>query len=56
MAKNYENKDLILKTIRFDPKMVQDIQTMADESERNFTEQVRYIIKEYIRLKEQLGK
>lgn len=56
MTQKYENKDLILKTIRFDPKTVATIQEMADESERNFTEQVRFIIKEYIRLKEQLNK
>ena len=52
MAQDYKNKDLILKSIRFDPETVEKIQKMADEAERNFTEQVRFMLKEYIKIKE----
>lgn len=52
MKENSLNKSYILKTIRFEPEMVEKIEQMANESERNFTEQVRFIIKEYLRMKE----
>lgn len=52
MAERALNKELILKTIRLEPQMVEKIQQMADQSERNFTEQVRFILKEYINLRE----
>lgn len=52
MDKDYKNKELVLKTIRFEPQTIEKINKMAEESERNFTEQVRFIIKEYIRMKE----
>lgn len=42
----------IVKTIRFDKEMVEKIQKMSDESERGFSAQVRFMLKEYIRLKE----
>lgn len=40
------------KTIIFDEELIQKIEKMAKESERDFSGQVRFIIKEYIRMKE----
>lgn len=40
------------KTIIFDAEMIEKIEKMAKESERDFSGQVRWIIKEYIRIKE----
>lgn len=42
----------IRKTIIFDEELVQKIEKLARESERDFSGQVRFIIKEYIRMKE----
>lgn len=42
----------IRKTIIFDEELVQKIEKLAKESERDFSGQVRFIIKEYIRMKE----
>ncbi len=42
----------IRKTIIFDEELVQKIEKMAKESERDFSGQIRFIIKEYIRMKE----
>lgn len=40
------------KTINFEEELVIKIEKMAKEAERDFSGQVRWIIKEYIRLKE----
>lgn len=40
------------KTINFEEELVAKIEKMAKEAERDFSGQVRWIIKEYIRLKE----
>lgn len=45
-----------IKSIRFDNELIEKIEKMAKEAERDFSSQVRYMCKEYIRLKEQLGK
>lgn len=44
----------ILKSIRLDPWLCEKIQEMADESQRDFTKQVRFMLKEYIKIKERL--
>lgn len=41
------------KTIIFETEIVEKIEKMAKESERDFSGQVRWIIREYIRLKEE---
>ena len=46
-----EKKD-ILKTIRFDPELISKIDAMRIDSERGFSNQVRFMLKEYIRIKE----
>lgn len=40
------------KTINFDDEIVAKVEQMAKESERDFSGQVRWIIKEYIAMKE----
>lgn len=40
------------KTIIFDAETIEKIEKMAKESERDFSGQVRWIIKEYIKMKE----
>ena len=40
------------KTIIFENDTIEKIEKMAKQSERDFSGQVRFIIKEYIRMKE----
>lgn len=49
---NTENEEIIKKTINFEKDIAKKIEEMGRESERDFSGQVRWIIKEYIRLKE----
>lgn len=42
----------IKKTIIFDKETVEKIERMGKETERDFSGQVRWIIKEYIKMKE----
>lgn len=44
---------IVKKTINFDEEMIQKIEEMAKESEREFSGQVRFMLKEYIRIKEE---
>ena len=46
------NKETIVKSIRLEKELAEKIQKMADESQRDFTKQVRFMLLEYIRLKE----
>ncbi len=43
------------KTIDFEDELIKKIEKMAKEGERNFSGQVRWIIKEYIKMKENNG-
>lgn len=45
-------QETVIKTIRMDEKTIEKIQKLADENERDFSSQVRFILKEYIRQKE----
>ena len=49
--KNSQDETMI-KTIRIDLKTIQKIEEYAEENERDFSSQVRFILKEYIRQKE----
>ena len=42
----------IQKSILFEADLVSKIESLAIESERDFSGQVRYMLKEYIRIKE----
>lgn len=46
------NKETIVKSIRLEKELAEKIQKMADESQRDFTKQIRFMLLEYIRLKE----
>lgn len=43
---------LITKTIRMDKDLVDRIQKMANDHDRNFSQQLRFMIKEYLRIKD----
>lgn len=47
-----ETEDSKIKTIRIDNKTIEKIEKYAKENERDFSSQVRFILKEYIRQKE----
>lgn len=52
---NYQNKETIVKSIRFEKDLAEKIQKMADNGQRDFTKQVRFMLLEYIRIKENNG-
>ena len=45
-------KETITKSIRFESDLHENIQSMADESSRDFTKQVKFMLKEYIKITE----
>ena len=49
---NELNKATITKTLRLEKELCNKIQEMADQSQRDFTKQVRFMLMEYIRMKE----
>lgn len=49
---DYQNKETIVKSIRFERELAEKIQKMAEQGQRDFTKQVRFMLLEYIRLKE----
>lgn len=44
--------EMVKKTINFDVDMVKKIEELAKEAERDFSGEIRFIIKEYLRVKE----
>lgn len=49
---NYQNKETIVKSIRFEKDLAEKVQKMAEQGQRDFTKQVRFMLLEYIRIKE----
>lgn len=49
---DYQKKETVVKTLRFDPDLAEKIQKMADESQRDFTKQVRFMLLQYIEMRE----
>lgn len=45
-----QDKETVIKTIRFEKYLVNEIEKMGKDNERDFSSQVRFIIKEYIKL------
>ena len=45
-------QDTSVKSIRLDVDLCEKIQKMADENQRDFTKQVRFMLMEYIALKD----
>lgn len=44
--------DQTIKTIRFEKDLINIIDKLAKENERDFSSQVRFMIKEYLKIKE----
>lgn len=49
---NNEKKETITKTLRFEPELHDKISELAKESERDFTKQVKFMLREYIKITE----
>jgi len=47
-----ELKQTIVKTIRFDLELENKIQKLAEEAERDFSQQVRFMLKKYLQITE----
>ena len=47
-----DKTESIQKTLRMEKELIQKIEELAKESERYFSSQVRFMLKEYIRIKE----
>lgn len=45
-------QDTTQKTIRFENDLIKTIEELGQESERDFSSQVRFMLKEYLRIKE----
>lgn len=52
MPKNPYIQDTTSKSVRFENELIAKIERMGAEAERDFSSQVRYMVKEYIRIKE----
>ena len=52
MLQRNTEKEQITKTIRFEKDLVKKIDEMGKKAERNFSNQVRFMLKEYIKIKE----
>lgn len=48
----FEDKEQIVKTIRFDKDLCQKVESMAKSSERDFSAQIRFMVREYIKMRE----
>jgi len=49
-VQNYQLKETIPKTIRFEKEMLEKIEELAEESERDFSKQIKYMLKKYIQM------
>ncbi len=47
-----QKKETVVRSIRMERELAEKIQRMADQGERDFTKQVRFMLSEYIRIKE----
>ena len=45
-------QDTTQKTIRMENELIATIEKLAEQSERDFSGQVRFMLKEYLRIKE----
>ena len=50
---NRRLEETMVKSIRLDTELCEKIQKMADQNQRDFTKQVRFMLMEYIRIREQ---
>lgn len=52
MKKDDYLQETTLKGIRFENELIEKIKEMGREAERDFSAQVRFMVKEYIRMRE----
>ena len=52
MKNNATLPETTSKSIRFENELIEKIEEMGREAERDFSSQVRFMLKEYIRMKE----
>lgn len=46
--KGINKKQYIQKSINFDPVLIKQVEELAEESERSFSKQVKFMLKKYI--------
>jgi len=51
-VEKYQQKETISKTIRLDKDLLEQIEKLASEAERDFSQQIRFMLKKYLSLKE----
>jgi len=49
---DYQKKETTVKSIRLEKDLADKIERMAEQGQRDFTKQVRFMLLEYIRMKE----
>ena len=49
---NNINKETRTKTLRFELELINKIEKLAEENQRDFTKQVRFMLIEYIKIRE----
>lgn len=49
---DYQKKEMVVKTLRFEVDLAEKIQKMADQNQRDFTKQVRFMLLSYIEMME----
>lgn len=47
-----QKRETVIKTLRLEKELTEKIQKMAAQSQRDFTKQVRFMLLEYIKMKE----
>lgn len=45
-----QKKETIIKTIRFEKELAEKIETLANQSQRDFAKQVRFMLLQYMEL------
>ena len=49
---NYEMEEIRSKTIRFPVRLIEKIEEMAKQNQRDFSKQIRFMCEEYLKMKE----
>lgn len=50
---NMQDNETQQKTIRFEKELIKKIDELREGTERNFSQQVKYMIKKYLEIKEE---
>jgi len=49
---DYQLKETMQKTVRFEVEMLREIEKLAEENERDFSKQIKFMLKKYLQLTE----